>query len=105
MEKSARVTVWTGPELPTVAAIHALIEAEGFSYERWSSGPLDVFFAHSHSYHKIIYVVAGAITFTLPREGIQLAMKVGDRLDLPAGTIHEAVVSTLGVECFEVHYS
>lgn len=103
MENSAHVTAWAGTRMPTADAIRALLDADGFRYEHWSSGPLDVFFAHSHSYNKIIYVVTGAITFRLPKEGIEFTMKVGDRLDLPAGTIHEAVVSTLGVECFEVH--
>jgi quercetin dioxygenase-like cupin family protein len=104
MENAARMTPWVGPEIPTEAAIRYALEAEGLRYDRWSNGPLDVYFAHSHPYHKAIYVVAGAITFVLPTDGIRLTMKVGDRLDLPAGTMHEAIVSTLGVECFEAHY-
>ncbi|MGC1375723.1 MAG: cupin domain-containing protein [Anaerolineales bacterium] len=104
MEISARVTPWVGPEIPTEAAIRRVMDAEGLRYERWANGPLDVYFAHSHPYHKIIYVVAGAITFILPQNGSRFTLQVGDRLNLPAGTIHEAVVSTLGVECFEAHY-
>ena len=104
MENSARVTAWTRPEIPTEAAISALLDAEGLSYERWSNRPLDVYFAHSHPFHKIIYVVDGAITFTLPKDGVHFTMNAGDRLDLPAGTIHEAVISTLGVTCLEAHY-
>lgn len=104
MESSARVTHWPGPEIPTEAAIRAVLQAGGQRYEEWSNGPLDVYFAHSHPYHKAIYVVAGAITFTLPKADLNFTLQVGDRLDLPAGTIHEAVVSTLGVACFEVHY-
>lgn len=104
MENSVYVTAWAGPEIPTEAAIVAVLDAEGLSYERWSNGPLDVYFAHSHPFHKIIYVVSGAITFTLPKDGVHLTMKVGDRLNLPAGTIHEAVISTLGVTCLEAHY-
>jgi hypothetical protein len=105
MEDRAHVTHWAGPEIPTEAAIRAEVEMGGLPYERWSNGPLDIYFAHSHPYHKAIYVVAGAITFTLPKDGVHFTLKVGDRLNLPAGTIHEAVISTLGVECFEVHYS
>ena len=104
MENSARVTHWIGPELPTETAIRHVLETEGLRYERWSNGPLDVYFAHSHAFNKVIYVVAGAITFVLPADGTRFTMQVGDRLDLPAGTMHEAVVSTLGVECFEAHY-
>lgn len=104
MENIARLTPWVGSEIPTEAAIRHVLEVEGLRYQRWSNGPLDVYFAHSHSFHKAIYVVAGAITFTLPKDGTSFTMQVGDRLDLPAGTIHEAVVSTLGVECLEAHY-
>lgn len=104
MEDAARMTPWTGHEIPTEAAIRHVLEAEGLRYEQWSSGPLDVYFAHSHPYNKAIYVVEGAITFVLTKDGSRFTMKVGDRLDLPAGTMHEAVVSTLGVKCFEAHY-
>jgi quercetin dioxygenase-like cupin family protein len=89
--------------MPTEAAIRAVLAAEGLSYGQWSNGPLDVYFAHSHAYNKVIYVVDGAITFTLPKDDLHFMMEVGDRLDLPAGTVHEAVVSTLGVTCFEAH--
>ena len=104
MPNSARVTHWSRPEIPTEAAIRAVLDGQGLRYDEWSNGPLDVYFAHSHAYNKAIYVVAGAITFTLPKEGIDFTLQVGDCLDLPAGTIHEAVISTLGVACFEVHY-
>jgi len=105
MSNTARLTHWVGPEIPTEAAIQRVLEGEGLSFGRWSNGPLDVYFAHSHAYNKVIYVIAGGITFTLPTTGTSFTMKVGDRLDLPAGTVHEAVVSTLGVECFEAQYT
>jgi quercetin dioxygenase-like cupin family protein len=56
-----------------------------------------------HSYTKIIYVVHGSITFGLPDLGQQIRLKAGDRLDLPAGTIHDAVVGPQGVVCLEAH--
>lgn len=104
MENAARVTHWSRPEIPTESAIRAVLDADRLRYDEWSNGPLDVYFAHSHPYHKAIFVVAGAITFALPKDGVHFTLQVGDRLDLPAGTIHEAVISTLGVSCFEVHY-
>jgi quercetin dioxygenase-like cupin family protein len=104
MTESARVTPWPGPEAPIEATICHILDAEGLSYSRWGNGPLDVYFAHEHPYNKVIYVVSGAITFTLPKEGKKLTLKAGDRLDLSAGTSHEAVVSALGVQCIEAHY-
>lgn len=59
--------------------------------------------AHSHSYDKVIYVVRGSITFGLPELDQQLTLKPGDRFDLPAGIIHNAVVGAQGVVCLEAH--
>ncbi len=69
----------------------------------WSNGPHDIYAAHSHSYNKVIYVVQGSITFGLPELGKQLTLKAGDRLDLPAGIVHDAVVGSQGVVCLEAH--
>jgi quercetin dioxygenase-like cupin family protein len=76
---------------------------EGLSPYSWSNGPHDRYTAHSHSYNKVIYVVQGSITFGLPDLGKQLNMKASDRLDLPAGVVHDAVVGGQGVVCLEAH--
>jgi quercetin dioxygenase-like cupin family protein len=76
---------------------------EGLSPYSWSNGPHDMYSAHTHSYNKVIYVVQGSITFGLPELGKQLTLKAGDRLDLPAGTVHGAVVGSQGVVCLEGH--
>jgi quercetin dioxygenase-like cupin family protein len=104
MPETTRVTLWPGPEAPTEGAIRRLLDAEELTYYKWGNPPLDVYHAHTHAYNKVIYVVAGAITFGLPADGTKLTLKMGDRLDLPRGTVHEATVSALGVECLEAHY-
>lgn len=76
---------------------------EGLSPYSWSNGPHDVYAAHSHGYNKVIYVVKGSITFGLPELGKQVALKAGDRLDLPAGIVHNAHVGAQGVICLEAH--
>lgn len=76
---------------------------EGLSPYVWSNGPHDVYAAHTHSYDKVIYVVRGSITFGLPELGQRLTLRAGDRLDLPAGTVHDAVVGADGVICLEGH--
>ena len=45
----------------------------------------------------------GSITFGLPAGGERLTLRAGDRLDLPAGVVHDAVVGDAGVLCFEAH--
>jgi hypothetical protein len=51
----------------------------------------------------VIYVVHGAITFGLPADGRRLVLSAGDRLDLPAGIVHDAIVGPQGVLCLEAH--
>jgi quercetin dioxygenase-like cupin family protein len=76
---------------------------EGLSPYSWSNAPHDVYAAHSHLYNKVIYVVQGSIQFGLPELGQSLTLKAGDRLDLPAGVVHDAVVGAQGVVCLEAH--
>jgi quercetin dioxygenase-like cupin family protein len=70
---------------------------------RWSNDPHDRYQAHSHSFHKVIYVVSGSITFGLPASGESVTLTTGDRLDLPAGVLHDAAVGPDGVVCLEGH--
>ena len=76
---------------------------EGLRPYAWSNGPHDMYSAHTHSYNKVIYVVQGSITFGLPELAQQLTLNAGDRLDLPAGTVHDAMVGAQGVVCLEAH--
>ena len=48
-------------------------------------------------------MVSGSITFGLPKEGREILLNAGDRIDLPADTVHKAVVGSQGVTCLEAH--
>jgi uncharacterized protein YjlB len=67
----------------------------------WSNGPGDLYAAHSHPYEKVLYCVDGSITFVLEAEGRTLELKGGDRMALPAGTVHSAQVGPGGCSCIE----
>ena len=97
------LTPWVDSVPPTQAALWQTMSDEGLSPYSWSNSPHDVYSAHSHSYNKVIYVVRGSITFGLPELNQQLTLKAGDRLDLPAATVHDAVVGAQGVVCLEAH--
>jgi len=97
------VTLWANPAAPTQSTLRQLMTDEGMDPYSWSNGPFDTYSAHSHSYNKVIYVVQGSITFGLPELGQQLTLQAGDRLDLPAGTVHDAHVGAQGVVCLEAH--
>jgi quercetin dioxygenase-like cupin family protein len=98
-----QVSPWPFPEPPTETALRRMLDAEGLSYYAWSNDPGDTYAAHSHTYNKVIYVVQGSISFGLPQTGQTLTLRAGDRLGLPAGVVHDAVVGAEGVVCFEAH--
>jgi quercetin dioxygenase-like cupin family protein len=99
----ANVSQWPGRGLPTEGDIRRVLDAEGLSAYKWSNGPGDVYGAHNHTYHKVIYVVQGSITFGLPDTSEKISISQGDRLELPAGVTHDAVVGPQGVVCLEAH--
>ena len=69
----------------------------------WSNGPRDRYAPHSHPYEKVLYCVDGSITFGLEQEHRELELKAGDRMVLPPGTVHSAVVGPSGCTCIEGH--
>jgi quercetin dioxygenase-like cupin family protein len=102
---SVRVTEWASSGPPEYGDIEVLLRKQGLAYYGWSNSPGDRYPVHTHPYHKIIYVVDGSITLGLPDEGRSVTLAPGDRLDLPAGTAHDAVVGPQGVFCLEAHVS
>jgi hypothetical protein len=82
-----RVTRWEGPA-PGEAALLRQYAAEGLRPYQWANGP---------------GVVRGSITFGLPALGEAVELQAGDRLDLPAGVAHDALVGPEGVICLEAH--
>jgi uncharacterized protein YjlB len=81
----------------------ARLRASGFEPGSWSNRPGDRYGAHDHAYDKVLVVAAGSIVFGLPGRGERVALDLGDRLDLPAGTVHDALVGPAGVTCLEAH--
>jgi quercetin dioxygenase-like cupin family protein len=101
-EDTLRVTRWHGPAPDAAAMLHQYA-VEGLRPYQWANNPGDQYAAHVHPYDKILYVVRGSLTFGLPERGEALELYPGDRLDLPAGTLHDAVVGPDGVICLEAH--
>jgi len=79
----------------------ARLEKEATGCYSWSNGPGDRYGAHSHGYEKVLYCVEGSITFVLEREGRALELAAGDRMVLPPGTVHSAIVGASGCMCIE----
>ncbi|HET9756874.1 MAG TPA: hypothetical protein VFP66_10255 [Candidatus Limnocylindrales bacterium] len=83
------------------SAVRARLISEGLDPGAWSNGPGDRYGSHDHGYDKVVVVAAGSIRFGLADGPIDL--ETGDRLELPAGTTHDAVVGASGVTCLEAH--
>jgi quercetin dioxygenase-like cupin family protein len=79
----------------------AKLQQEATGCYSWSNGPGDRYGAHSHAYEKVLYCVDGSITFVLENDGSKLELKAGDRMVLPSGTVHSAVVGAGGCTCIE----
>ena len=94
---------WSDEQLPDEALLRKIMSDEDLHPYVWSNRPGDVYGAHDHGYHKVIYVVSGSITFGLPGSGDKLTLNAGDRLELPGGVTHDAVVGKQGVVCLEAH--
>ena len=77
------------------------LSAEATGCYSWSNGPGDRYAPHSHGYEKVLYCVEGSIRFELLNGGRTLDLEAGDRMVLPAGTVHSAVVGIHGCTCIE----
>jgi hypothetical protein len=83
--------------------LEARLRAEGLDPVTWGNGPGDRYGRHRHSYDKVIVVMSGTISFGLPGPAGSIALAAGDRLELPAGSDHDALVGSAGVSCLEAH--
>ena len=81
----------------------ARLKREGLDSYEWGNGSGDTYSPHSHAYDKVLVVASGSITFHLVKLGRDVMLSAGERLELPAGTIHAATVGPRGVRCLEAH--
>jgi quercetin dioxygenase-like cupin family protein len=89
--------------VPAFDELMAKLKTEAGGCYSWSNSPGDRYAAHSHSFEKVLYCVDGSITFVLENDGKRLDLKSGDRMVLPAGTVHSAIVGSSGCTCIEGH--
>ena len=77
------------------------LQKEATGCYSWSNGPGDTYAPHSHDYEKVLYCVSGSITFVIDGTNRRLELRAGDRMVLPAGTVHSAAVGPGGCTCIE----
>ena len=87
----------------TSGQLRARLEEEGPAPSSWGNEARHHYAAHRHEYDKVLVAVQGSIVFHLPELDRDISLDAGDRLDLPAGTLHGADVGERGVTCLEAH--
>ena len=98
---SLTITPWPGDKPPSEAELEARSNASGCHGTGGPTPPGDRYGAHSHPYHKLLYCARGSIRFLVEPGGQQLDLSPGDRLDIPPGATHSAIVGPQGVACVE----
>ncbi|MFN2590537.1 MAG: cupin domain-containing protein [Actinomycetota bacterium] len=87
-------------DVPEGRGVDARFAAWGLRPRSWTNTPGSRFEWHDHQEHKVLYCVGGSITFH-GRDGLDIELHPGDRLDVEADTEHSATVGPDGVECTE----
>jgi len=85
---------WNDATPPDETTLRGRLAADGFEAWSWTDAPGATYAPHSHDQDESLWVVAGEISFTVGDETYQLGP--GDRLQLPAGTVHAAVAGAGG---------
>jgi quercetin dioxygenase-like cupin family protein len=88
------VIPWDGDARPTERVLRERLEREGYGVFRWSDGPGADYEPHSHDHDESIWLLDGEIVFGAG--GRELRLGPGDRLMLPAGTVHTAHAGPAG---------
>ena len=70
------------------------LESEGFEVFRWRDEPGVDYRPHTHDHDESLWVIEGAIVFSVG--GREYRLEPGDRLTLPAGTVHTAQAGANG---------
>ena len=88
-------------EAPTEDSVRRRFEAEGLRIDRWSNRGNDYYDARMHVFCKVLHVLSGDITLSLPELGQEFRLRPGDRLELSPGVLHHAFIGPDGVSCLE----
>lgn len=93
---------WPDPDRrPSETELWQMLKEEGYVPDRWANRPGHLYAEHWHPFNKVVIVARGSITFRDCSTGQEFEMLPGDRLFVPAGLVHSAIVGPRGVSCFE----
>jgi quercetin dioxygenase-like cupin family protein len=81
------------------------MQKEGLRPYVWNNTPNQRYAVRSHGYTKVMYLVEGSMEVTLPDSNQRVKLRAGDRVEIPAGVRHAAVVGSAGAKCVEAAIS
>jgi quercetin dioxygenase-like cupin family protein len=87
---------WSGHGTPVGREINQRLVDEGFEVSRWRDEADARYEAHAHDHDESLWVIEGEIVFGIG--GREYPLGPGDRLMLPAGTVHTARVGRQGAD-------
>jgi quercetin dioxygenase-like cupin family protein len=73
---------------PDLEALRLRLVNEGYQALKWTSEPRQAYIAHAHIYPELLWLVEGSLTIVLPENNRLIELTPGDRLEMPAGTMH-----------------
>ncbi len=96
-----KVVRWHGGQHPTYQAITRQMNDEGLRPYSWSQGPNFRYGARSNGYKTVLYCVEGWLEIILPDMDQSVVLRPGDRIDMPRGVRHAAIIGPRGARCVE----
>jgi hypothetical protein len=94
-----KVTRWRGSQHPTHQTITQQMAREGLRPYTWTQGPNFRDGVRSHGYSKVLYCVEGVLEIVLPDINQRITLRPGDRVELPRGVRHAAIIGPRGARC------
>jgi quercetin dioxygenase-like cupin family protein len=82
------VVRWTKSKKPTLEELRAQLTSLGWESELYSDRPGTKYARHKHPFDDFVLIVKGKMK--IATETGEWLLKPGDRIDLPANTIHTA---------------
>lgn len=87
---------WDSDDDPIRSQLEESLLEDGFDPFAWVDEPEKRYDSHAHDHDECIWILRGSMEFTVGGQTFSLAQ--GDRLMLPRGSLHEAVIGLDGCE-------
>lgn len=84
------VVRWNKPKKPTLEELKHKLSVEGLESELYSDRPGTKYGRHKHPFDDFVMIVAGKMK--IATDDGEWLLKPGDRINLPANTVHSAEV-------------